>query len=296
MSAIHTSGLKVLYKTITAADDAQGKDFKNHFFAGISSAGGTQYRAVRLMPVVSIESKKNPIVTLAVVGTPKYTDYLAGSDATGKFQAPAEGMIVRFESAMGVLSGKYFQVGKVTPESVVGGAKFELIGADTTGLVIDIDPLKLALGATKPSLFLTHLDMNDLSTLCPTSIDVSTSAPGTTNIGTFCDPTLSIAATDGSAGTVTISGHLSDEISALIGIMDQPKSTRADIIDVAIVLGKVTTSTTPFGSGVKSYYRGDQGAVFFRGRLVSYDLDVPLDGVLGYSFTIELEAKPEHIF
>jgi len=158
------------------------------------------------------------------------------------------------------LDGKTFVVGTVTSTT------FELTGSDTTATTG-------ALGANPKA----HVyAAKDQIKLCLASIDFSTEAGGSVSVGTFCDPSASIATPATSAGTVTMTGYID---KADLGYDELLKAVDDG---VARMLEIVLPQT--------------QGYIVAPVTLSSIGWTTPLEGAIGFTASGTLGSKPIHVF
>lgn len=180
--------------------------------------------------------------------------------ATG---AQVEGSVVFIPAGatgMPSLDNQYFVVSNPTATT------FELLGSDTTGETYD--------AGTPPDLLL--YDSSDLVLLCLASLTRNAGTPTTTSVATFCDPTATLASATTEAGTFDFTGYVDvtqPDYQELVKAYDDGNERVFEIV-----------------------LPGDNGYLVFAGTVSSLDLDIPVDGALGYSGTITLSGRPEHRF
>ena len=162
------------------------------------------------------------------------------------------------------IDGKYFIAG-----TVVGAATntVELIGADLTGATIPAIP-----GTAK----LRHWPASDFVTLCLSSLAINPETPGTVSVGTFCDPSASLAAVVTSAGTLTLGGYIDDKDLGYAELLLAEIDNTERVLDITLpgTLGHIVAPIT----------------------VASVVYDLPIDGGLAFTATASLGSKPVHRF
>lgn len=142
---------------------------------------------------------------------------------------------------------------------------FELLGSDTTGETF---------AAGTSALLVYQID--DMVLLCLASLTRNAGTPATTSVGTFCDPTATLASAVVEAGTFDFTGYVDvtqPDYQELVKAFDDGNERNFMIV-----------------------LPGGNGEVVFSGTISSLDLDIPVDGALGYSGTITLSGRPQHRF
>ena len=160
------------------------------------------------------------------------------------------------------LDGKTFVVGTVD----AAANTFELIGADTTAStgVLGANPKAHVYKAA------------DQIKLCLSSIDFSTEQGGSVGVGTFCDPSASIATPPATAGSVTMAGYI-DKADLGYGELLKAVEDGASRM-LQIVLPQ------------------DQGYIVAPLALSSLGWTTPLEGAIGFTASGSLSSKPVHLF
>lgn len=160
------------------------------------------------------------------------------------------------------LDGKTFVIGTVDTTANT----FELIGADTTAStgVLGANPKAHVYKAA------------DQIKLCLSSIDFSTEQGGSVGVGTFCDPSASIATPPATAGSVTMAGYI-DKADLGYGELLKAVEDGASRM-LQIVLPQ------------------DQGYIVAPLSLSSLGWTTPLEGAIGFTASGSLSSKPVHLF
>jgi hypothetical protein len=160
------------------------------------------------------------------------------------------------------LDGKTFVIGTVDTTANT----FELIGADTTAStgVLGANPKAHVYKAA------------DQIKLCLSSIDFSTEQGGSVGVGTFCDPSASIATPPATAGSVTMAGYI-DKADLGYGELLKAVEDGASRM-LQIVLPQ------------------DQGYIVAPLALSSLGWTTPLEGAIGFTASGSLSSKPVHLF
>jgi len=160
------------------------------------------------------------------------------------------------------LDGKTFVIGTVDTTANT----FELIGADTTAStgVLGANPKAHVYKAA------------DQIKLCLSSIDFSTEQGGSVGVGTFCDPSASIATPPATAGSVTMAGYI-DKADLGYGELLKAVEDGASRM-LQIVLPQ------------------DQGYIVAPLALSSLGWTTPLEGAIGFTASGSLSSKPTHLF
>jgi hypothetical protein len=156
--------------------------------------------------------------------------------------------------------------GKTWVVSGATGAKFSLVGSDTTGATATF-----AAGANTPKGYKAA----DMVCLCWSSLGFNPESPQTISVGTFCDPSAQIASSVTGAGTVDFGGYV--DITA-----DDYKALVAAELDGGVHDFRITLP--------------NNGFIVFKGSISSLNVDVPLEGAVAYSGQITLSSKPRHLF
>ena len=200
--------------------------------------------ATELIPTAITKAKPAVVTVAAVTGVTK-------------------GDVVKLETTgFKELDGKTFVVGTVDTTANT----FELIGADTTAStgVLGANPKAHVYKAA------------DQIKLCLSSIDFSTEQGGSVGVGTFCDPSASIATPPATAGSVTMAGYI-DKADLGYGELLKAVEDGASRM-LQIVLPQ------------------DQGYIVAPLALSSLGWTTPLEGAIGFTASGSLSSKPTHLF
>lgn len=169
----------------------------------------------------------------------------------------------------------------VVPASATGmagldGQMFVASGKDATSFELlgsNADGQTYTPGST-PGLLL--YDTSDMVSLCLASLTRNAGTASTTSVGTYCDPTATISSAVVEAGTIDATGYVDvtqPDFQELVKAYDD-----GDERQFMVVLP------------------GDNGYLLFSGVVTTFDYDIPVDGALGYNFTITLSGRPVHRF
>lgn len=139
-----------------------------------------------------------------------------------------------------------------------------LIGSNGTGAVAIPGPIDIM-----PVAASTAIDA------CLTGIDFATVTPNTISIATFCDPALTIDGPD-ARGQMTVTGHAAEANAGYKRLAQIDRHGKDKPITIAVELPD------------------SQGWVFQTGIVSSIDFDLPLDGVVGFTATIETFGNADH--
>jgi hypothetical protein len=174
-----------------------------------------------------------------------------------------KGDVVKLETTgFKELDGKTFVLGNVDTTANT----FELLGADTTASTG-------ALGANPKA----HVyQAADQIKLCLSSIDFSTEAGGSVSVGTFCDPSASIATPATTAGTVTLNGFIDKADTGYAELLKAAEDGVARMIEIVLPQ--------------------DQGYIVAPVTLSSIGWQTPLEGAIGFTASGSLGSKPVHLF
>lgn len=156
------------------------------------------------------------------------------------------------------LDGKYFPVGAVATGT------FELVGSDTTnssGVLAGTPTVKIYSKANQVKM-------------CLATVDPATETPGTTSVGTFCDPSATIPAL-AQAGTITMTGYVE-----LTGYYDELNKAVED------GMTRVLTIVLP----------QNLGQIVVPIVLSSIGWQTPLDGAVGFTVSGAMSSKPRHLY
>jgi hypothetical protein len=174
-----------------------------------------------------------------------------------------KGDVVKMESTgFKELDGKTFVIGTVDTTANT----FQLIGADTTASTG-------TLGATPKAHVYKAADQIKL---CLSSIDFSTEAGGTVSVGTFCDPSATIATPAATAGTVTLNGFIDKADTGYAELLKAAEDGVARMIEIVLPQ--------------------DQGYIVAPVTLSSLGWQTPLEGAIGFTASGSLGSKPVHLF
>ena len=197
---------------------------------------------VELVPT-AISSAKPAVVTVAAT-----TGVTAGD-------------VVKMETTgFKELDGKTFVVGTVTSTTL------ELLGSDTTATTGTIG------GSPKAHVYAAK----DQIKLCLSSIDFSTEAGGSVSVGTFCDPSASIATPATTAGTVTMNGYIDKADLGYDELLKAVEDGVARMLEIVLPQS--------------------QGYIVAPVTLSSIGWQTPLEGAIGFTASGTLGSKPVHLF
>ena len=158
------------------------------------------------------------------------------------------------------LDGNWFIV-----SGLVADTSFELLGSDasaSTGTFVAGTPMH-------------GYDESDMQCLCLSEITFNRDTPDTISIGTFCDPTASMAGSVVQAGTVDFGGYVDiseNDYKELLKLEDTQEET-------------VWRITLP-----------NNGYIVFPAVISQITWDIPLEGAVAYSGTAVLKSEAEHLF
>lgn len=123
----------------------------------------------------------------------------------------------------------------------------------------------------------TILPMGQMQKICLSSIGINADTPSSVGVGTFCDPSATVAGASAGAGTLDFGGYLDTEDAGFV-LMEE----LADISDPKSVVIK---------------FPGTGGHLIMVGTLSSFNFtDIPLDGAVAYNAQFTLSSKPQHRF
>lgn len=118
---------------------------------------------------------------------------------------------------------------------------------------------------------------DDMTKLCPSSFTDNSGSPSTINVGTFCDPTQTIASAVQDAGTMEIAGYVD---------VDDPSYTAlyeaAEMIDQRYIRINI--------SGDK------QGYLVAPVTALGMNWEIPLEGAVAYTITFVKGSATRHLF
>lgn len=124
-----------------------------------------------------------------------------------------------------------------------------------------------------------YLD-DDMTKLCPSAWTDTASTPSTINVGTFCDPTQTIASQVADAGTMEITGYVDVNSADYVALYDAYE--QGDQRYLKIDLGNDGTN--------------DQGYLVAPVVALSMNWDIPLEGAVGYTITFVKNSATKHRF
>lgn len=142
---------------------------------------------------------------------------------------------------------------------------FSLLGCDSTREV----------GTAKAGTVLAF-DGDDMVKLCPSSWTDTTNTPSTINVGTFCDPTATVAGQAVDAGTMEIGGY----------------------VDVCTEDYQALYEAYEFSDQryLKIYLGENQGYLVAPVVGVSMNWDIPLEGAVAYTISFVKNSATKHRF
>lgn len=189
----------------------------------------------------------------------------AASTVSSTFTAPplvyAIGQMVRVRaSGYTSLDGKVFSV------AAVGTGTITLLGADTSG----------ELGNMSLDARIDIWDSTELVRMCLTGFTFNPETPGTTNVGTYCNPSATLPQVATSAGSATLTGWIDKDDPGYVELVEAADD--ATQRQFSIVLPQ------------------DQGEIVAPITFSQMAWDIPLDGGMGFTATGALGAAPRHIF
>lgn len=184
------------------------------------------------------------------------------ADVTG---VTKDDLVTFADTGFAALDGKTFVVGTVDDTANT----FEVVGGDTSGSTETLG------GSPKAEV----IQATDRIKLCLATVEPSTETPGTTPVGTFCDPSATLPSSATSAGTITMTGYV--DTSALSGdgykeLLKATEDGKERILEVILPqgLGYIVAPVT----------------------LASISWALPLDGAIGFTAAGALGSKPRHLF
>ena len=189
----------------------------------------------------------------------------AASSITSTVQADAItlaiGQLVRVNnSGFSALDGKLFTIG------AVGAGTFSLMGADTTG----------AAGNMSDDAQVEIWDSTDLVRMCLTSFAFNPETPGTTNVGTYCNPSATLPAVATSAGTATLGGWIDKDDAGYRELKNASNDAVQRIFSIVLPQS--------------------QGEIVAPITFSSMSWDIPLDGGMAFTANGALGSSPVHLF
>jgi hypothetical protein len=201
-----------------------------------------------------------PIVPTAITAVAATGGQPAGVKIEAPTQ-PAVGEIVHFhDTGFSSLDGKSFAVTKLDTTT----------GFEIGNVVLDTGTLGAA-----PKID-HYVEATDMTCLCLSSLSIASDTPGSISVGTFCDPTASIAESATSAGTLSFAGYVdvtSKDYPALLAAVEDGKQR---IVRIALPTG--------------------QGYIVAPVTFSSMTWDLPLSGGIGFNGSAALGSKPVHFW
>ena len=118
---------------------------------------------------------------------------------------------------------------------------------------------------------------DDMTKLCPSSFTDNSGSPSTINVGTFCDPTQTIASAVQDAGTMEIAGYVD---------INDPSYTElyaaAEMMDQRYIRINISGDT--------------QGYLVAPVTALGINWDIPLEGAVAYTITFVKGSQTRHLF
>ena len=144
-------------------------------------------------------------------------------------------------------------------------AGFDLLGCDSTRESVAAKAGNIA-----------HYTADDMTKLCPSEFSDNSNTPSTQNVGTFCDPTQTIASPVVDAGTASISGYVDtcDEDYQALYEAFEFKDQRYLRIDLGEAGGYLIMPVTA----------------------LSMNWELPLDGAVSYTIEFVKGSATRHAF
>jgi len=116
-----------------------------------------------------------------------------------------------------------------------------------------------------------------MTKLCPSSFTDNTGSPSTINVGTFCDPTQTIASAVQDAGTMEISGYVDINDPSYTALYEATEKVDQRYIRINI-------------SGDK------QGYLVAPVTALGINWEIPLEGAVSYTITFVKGSATRHLF
>jgi hypothetical protein len=161
--------------------------------------------------------------------------------------------------------------GHLYPVSSTSGTVLTLVGSD----------LITSTGTMTPGYKATVFKQADMQKLCLSSLDISSDAPSTISVATYCDPSATVPSAVTEAGTLSFSGFVD------AGSKDYQELVKAELDQVTRYFKVMLPgSTTAQG----------QGDIVFPAIISSLTWSLPLDGAIGYEGSATLATKAVHRF
>lgn len=118
---------------------------------------------------------------------------------------------------------------------------------------------------------------DDMTKLCPSSFTDNAGSPSTINVGTFCDPTQTIASAVQDAGSIEISGYVDINTEDYQALYDA-----AEMMDQRYLRININGDT--------------QGYLVAPVTALGMNWDIPLEGAVGYTITFVKGSATRHLF
>ena len=143
---------------------------------------------------------------------------------------------------------------------------FKALGCNTT----------LETGASKAGKVALY-KADDMTKLCPSSFTDNSGSPSTINVGTFCDPTQTIASAVQDAGTMEISGYVDINDPSYTALYEA-----AEMIDQRYIRINISGDS--------------QGYLVAPVTALGMNWDIPLEGAVAYTITFVKGSATRHLF
>ena len=118
---------------------------------------------------------------------------------------------------------------------------------------------------------------DDMTKLCPSSFTDNSGSPSTINVGTFCDPTQTIASAVQDAGTMEIAGYVDINDPSYTALYEA-----AEMVDQRYIRINI--------SGDK------QGYLVAPVTALGINWEIPLEGAVSYTITFVKGSATRHLF
>ena len=190
----------------------------------------------------------------------------------------AKPAVVTVASAAGLTKGDVVKL-ETTGFKELDGKTFVLGNVDTTANTFELLGSDIPAGSTEviganPKAHVYKAA--DQIKLCLASIDFSTEAGGSVSVGTFCDPSASIATPATSAGTVTMTGYIDKADLGYDELLKAVEDGAARMLEIVLPQS--------------------QGYIVAPVTLSSIGWTTPLEGAIGFTASGTLGSKPIHVF
>lgn len=183
------------------------------------------------------------------------------STYTGPALVYAVGQLVRVSNSGFVsLDGKVFSISATSAGSIT------LLGSDTSA----------ERGNMSTDVSVEIWDSSQLVRLCLTGFTFNPETPGTTNVGTYCNPSATLPQVAVSAGTATLNGWIDKNDPGYVELIEAADDATQRIF--SIVLPQ------------------NQGEIVAPITLSQIAWDIPLEGGMAFTATGALGAAPRHLF